>query len=181
MALLQDLITTKDVRSVLLVGAESAQFDWSNIVETGLLASGAWVVVSGLGPDLALDAPKVFCDGRRLPFADESFDLVVSNAVVEHVGDEADQRAFIAEHHRVGRSFVVTTPNRWFPVESHRRVLLRHWSRAWRDAQAPLFTRLLSRQELHSLLPGGTRLRGHAWSPTFVATHDCATSDGCRR
>jgi hypothetical protein len=165
-------ITERGVASVLLVGAESAEFAWSNIVEDAVLASGARVVVSGLGPRLDFDAPRVFGDGRALPFRDGSFDLVISNAVIEHVGGADDQRAFVAEHERVGRSFIITTPNRWFPVESHTRTFLRHWSARWRDRQSRHFSRLLSRREFRKLLPAGTTISGTLVSPTFFAQYD---------
>lgn len=66
-------------------------------------------------------------DGSRLPFADRSFDLVVSFAVIEHVGTRAQQQAFVNELCRVGRSCLVTTPNRWYPIEFHTAVPLLHW------------------------------------------------------
>jgi ubiquinone/menaquinone biosynthesis C-methylase UbiE len=67
-------------------------------------------------------------DGRRLPFADRSFDLVHSSAVLEHVGSRAAQRDFLRELLRVARRAVfVTTPNRWFPVEFHSVLPLVHW------------------------------------------------------
>ena len=53
----------------------------------------------------------VVTDGRKLPFADSSFDLVVSDYVLEHVEHPA---AFLAEVHRVlkpGGSFFFRTPN----------------------------------------------------------------------
>ena len=162
-------INDRRVSSVLFVGAESADFPWSNIVENAVLDTGAWVVMTGLGPDLDFTAPRVFCDGRALPFADDSFDLVISNAVVEHVGERADQEHFVAEHARVGRAFMITTPNRWFPVESHTRTVFRHWSHAWRQQQGEHFTRLLSRREFAQLLPPGTIVRGSLMSPTFFA------------
>lgn len=112
--------------------------------------------------------PDVLGDGRALPLRSDAVDLVVSNAVVEHVGDEADQLAYVAEHLRVGRAWVVTTPNRWFPVESHTSTVLRHWSPTWR-AQRPEFTRLLSRREFRRLLPAGAEVVGRWWSPTFMA------------
>lgn len=66
-------------------------------------------------------------DGRTFPFEDQSFDLVWSNAVIEHVGDRAAQVNFVREVARVGRRAWVTTPNRYFPVEVHTRTPLLHW------------------------------------------------------
>lgn len=112
--------------------------------------------------------PDVIGDGRALPLRAGSVDLVLSNAVIEHVGDEQDQAAYMAEHLRVGRTWIVTTPNRWFPVESHTSAVLRHWSPRWR-ARRGEFTRLMSRSELRRLLPPDAVVVGHWWSPTFVA------------
>jgi hypothetical protein len=67
-------------------------------------------------------------DGRRLPFADRSFDFVHSSAVIEHVGSRADQAQLLAEFVRVARKGVfATTPNRWFPIEFHTVLPLVHW------------------------------------------------------
>jgi Methyltransferase domain len=62
-----------------------------------------------------------------LPFTDGEFDVVFSNAVVEHVGSRTDQRAFVGELCRVARAFFMTTPNRWFPVEHHTGLPLLHY------------------------------------------------------
>jgi SAM-dependent methyltransferase len=73
------------------------------------------------------DIPYVQGDACALPFADDSFDIVFSNAVIEHVGDAGRQQLFVDEALRVGRRVFLTTPNRWFPVELHTRLPLVHW------------------------------------------------------
>lgn len=65
-------------------------------------------------------------DGRALPFADDTFAIAYSNAVIEHVGGLADQRCFLAELFRVSRRGYLTTPNRHFPIELHTRLPLLH-------------------------------------------------------
>jgi len=58
-------------------------------------------------------------DGCCLPFKDNAFDVVFSNSVIEHVSNWDNQRKFAREVARVGRSYYVQTPNRWFFVEPH--------------------------------------------------------------
>jgi SAM-dependent methyltransferase len=66
-------------------------------------------------------------DGRELPFADQSYDVVYANSVIEHLENLEDQRRFAREALRVGRGVFVQTPNRWFPVEPHFVTLFLHY------------------------------------------------------
>jgi hypothetical protein len=66
-------------------------------------------------------------NGKKFPFNDQQFDIVWSNAVLEHVGSYADQIFFLKEIKRVGQQAFITTPNRNFPVEIHTRTPLLHF------------------------------------------------------
>ena len=68
------------------------------------------------------------------------------------------EQRFVQEHMRVGKAWIITTPNRWFPVESHTSVLLKHWSRQWRSRRSE-FTRLLSKREFVAQHPNDFRRR----------------------
>ncbi len=63
-----------------------------------------------------------------LPFADGSFDIAVSNAVLEHVGSTQNQAFFVSELCRVARRAFITVPNRWFPVEHHTGLPFVHYA-----------------------------------------------------
>jgi SAM-dependent methyltransferase len=69
-------------------------------------------------------------DGVRLPFGDGAFDVVVSNHVIEHVGDATQQRLHLQEMKRVladdGVAYLAV-PGRWMVVEPHYRLPFLSW------------------------------------------------------
>jgi len=69
----------------------------------------------------------IFGDARKLEFPDNYFDIVFSNAVVEHVGKLENQKKFIEEITRVSRKAFVATPNYYFPIDSHTLIPFAHY------------------------------------------------------
>jgi hypothetical protein len=65
--------------------------------------------------------------GEPLPFDRHAFDIVYSNAVLEHAGSAARQRTFVAEMCRVAPRRFLAVPNRGFPVEHHTCLPLIHY------------------------------------------------------
>jgi SAM-dependent methyltransferase len=66
-------------------------------------------------------------DACKLPWPDKHFDIIYSNAVIEHVGDFEKQKKMASEIMRVGKRWFVTTPNRWYPFEFHMRLPFVTW------------------------------------------------------
>ena len=76
-------------------------------------------------------------EGVQLPFSDNSFDVVLSNHVIEHVGSDSEQATHLAEIRRVMKPEAVgylAVPSRWMLVEPHYRLaLLSWWPEPWRN------------------------------------------------
>ena len=113
-------------------------------------------------------------DARHLPFADNQFDVVFSNSVIEHVGCFEDQQAFATEARRLGARLWIQTPAFECPLEPHYLGIFIHWFPAsWHARLARIFsfrgltgatppsglreiaasTRLLTRHEMQRLFP----------------------------
>jgi 2-polyprenyl-3-methyl-5-hydroxy-6-metoxy-1,4-benzoquinol methylase len=82
------------------------------------------ITVVNLGGDEHDDANLRIRHGNacELAFQDNSFDVVHSNSVIEHVGRWADMQAMAGEVRRLAPAYFVQTPNFWFPIEPHYRL-----------------------------------------------------------
>lgn len=120
--------------------------------------------------------------GVQLPFDDARFDVVISNHVIEHVGDAAAQLQHLREIRRVlkpvGTGYLAV-PNRWMLTEPHYRLKFLSWwphrwrtpyLRLWRKGEfydcEPLEMRQLERMLAASGLVG-CNLCVEGWRATF--------------
>jgi SAM-dependent methyltransferase len=121
-------------------------------------------------------------DGRHMPFRDDEFEWAFCNAVVEHVEDPL---LFVRELCRVAKNVFLTTPNKYFPVETHTGLLFLHWHShylaAWLRRHRPGGRiNLLSGRQLRRLLSQACeaevavkRNRFLGLTMTFTATVTC--------
>ncbi|XQQ06793.1 MAG: class I SAM-dependent methyltransferase [Leptolyngbya sp. IPPAS B-1204] len=102
-------------------------------------------------------------------FSDQSFDVVFSNSVIEHVGDESKQADFAQEVYRLGKAYWVQTPSDRWPIEPHTgfpfywqlpEFARQHLKRSWKK-KLPVWTemvegtRVISRKQMQALFPDG--------------------------
>lgn len=162
-------------RTVLLIGTLGRDDTNPNsaIVENAI-TPGRQVVAGVNIVRCETDYPFVRGDARALPLRSGAADFGLANAIIEHVGDEDDQQRMVDEMTRASTCWVITTPNKWFPIEAHTSTAFLHWAPSWRAKHVDEFSRLLSRREFRRLLPAGTVVSGHWWSPTFTAYYDAS-------
>jgi Methyltransferase domain len=112
-------------------------------------------------------------------FGDQSFDVVFSNSVIEHLFTFENQRHWASEVQRIGKCFWVQSPNYWFPMEPHfdvpgwqwlpldlRVAMIQRWKCGSSGPCAdPVHAReiveevrLLSKRELKKIFPGAALL-----------------------
>lgn len=69
----------------------------------------------------------ILFDGVTFPHFEEKFDFAFSNAVIEHVGPFETQVKWVKELSKITKILTITTPNKWFPFETHTHTFFFHW------------------------------------------------------
>lgn len=124
---------TKETR-ILDVGAEISPnsecniqfidcYPWKNNVSAINLSSEHISLIKQYYPEVDVRIG----DACNLPWENKHFDIVYSNAVIEHLENFERQKKMATEIMRVGKSWFVTTPNRWYPFEFHMRLPFVTW------------------------------------------------------
>ncbi len=97
---------------------------------------------------LARNVKTLNAVGEYLPFAENSFDLILSHEVLEHVQDDFSAVREMVRVLKPGGRLVLFCPNRGYPFETHgfywrgkyhfgNIPLINYLPRAWRDRLAP--------------------------------------------
>ena len=90
------------------------------------------------------------------PFEDQSFDLVFSNSVIEHLYTFKNQQNMASEIRRVGKKYFVQTPNKYFFIEPHYAL--------------PLF-QFLRPSFIYFILTKTKLSRMHKWDPQYAKSY----------
>jgi len=125
-------------------------------------------------------------EGVELPFPEANFDAVVTNHVIEHVGDSDAQHRHLEEVHRVMKPDGIgylAVPNRWMLTEPHFQLKFLSW---WPHPLRTPYLRLMRkgtyydceplqmRQLEHMLAAAGFGYRNiciEAWRTTLEIEH----------
>jgi hypothetical protein len=154
--------------TILDVGVSDVVNDAANMLERKYPSPDRITAVGlGEGGEFRAAFPKTAYiriePNQPLPFADKSFTIATSNAVLEHVGSARHQSVFVSELMRVAHKVFISVPHRYFPVEHHTGIPFLHfWDRTFAPACRYLGKSewadegnliLMSRDRLKSLAP----------------------------
>ena len=115
--------------------------------------------------EAAENSPRILNSaGENLPFPDNSFDLILSHEVIEHVQNDKQAIHEMIRTLRPGGRLTLFCPNRGYPFETHgiywhgkyrfgNIPLVNYLPRKWRDQLAP-HVEIYTRKDLEKLFVG---------------------------
>lgn len=160
LTLIDQTLATKSSCRIIDVGGTLAYWE---AFESELRSRNVSILIVNLepqGPDPAGFTTRVGDATDLGEFPDNSFDIVHSNSVIEHVGSRRNMEKMAGEVRRLAPAYFLQTPNFWFPYETHARTLFFHWM------PIPL------RVALHRLMPLGFYQRASSRSDAMACIND---------
>ena len=118
--------------AVRILDVGGRELYWKALPAGFLEGHNVKITILNLPCDLAGQESAVFtyavgdaCDMGGYP--DNSFDIVHSNSVIEHVGNWERIKAYARESRRLAPHLFIQTPYFWFPIEPHFIKPFHHW------------------------------------------------------
>lgn len=127
LALIDEIVAQKGACRILDVGGALSYWQVMEKLWCDRLCHITLVNLEG-EPALEARFATLRADARDLSsLADQSFDLVHSNSVIEHVGRWREQCMVAKEIRRLAPRYSCRRPLFWFPIEPHFRRPFIHW------------------------------------------------------
>jgi 2-polyprenyl-3-methyl-5-hydroxy-6-metoxy-1,4-benzoquinol methylase len=120
-------------KSIIDVGTTPCLDDVQNIILSKMKSNKNVTCLSNLNCKILYkkypNIKKIITgDARNSNLRSNTFDIVHSNATIEHVGSDKNQLLFIRECIRISKEYVfLQTPNRFYPIDFHTILPFIHW------------------------------------------------------
>lgn len=120
-------------KSIIDIGTTPSISEFQNIILSKVKNNKNVTCLSNLDCKILLkkypNIKKIILgDGRKNNLPDNNFDIVHSNATIEHVGSYQNQLKFIKECIRISKKYIfIQTPNRFYPIDFHTIIPFIHW------------------------------------------------------
>lgn len=120
-------------KSIIDIGTTPSISEFQNIILSKVKNNKNVTCLSNLDCNILLkkypNIKKIILgDGRKNNLPDNNFDIVHSNATIEHVGSYQNQLKFIKECIRISKKYIfIQTPNRFYPIDFHTIIPFIHW------------------------------------------------------
>ena len=120
-------------KSILDIGTTPSLDEEQNVILTKTINNKNIICISN--QDCKILSQKyphikefVIGNAIKMNFQNDTFDIVHTNATIEHVGSYQNQISLIRETLRVSKKHVfIQTPNRFYPIDFHTTLPLIHW------------------------------------------------------
>ncbi len=117
MSIFENLFNPLNGKKILDVGGSI--FNWSLLKDKPKVTILNIKFSKELGLYEKNNVELILGSGLCLPFKGNSFDIIYSNSVIEHLGTWKNQMQFAKEIMRVGKNIFIQTPNKYFFIEPH--------------------------------------------------------------